>query len=320
MACAAAVSDGIAERRSAPSTARAAQPSIALVLPAQQAVGGELQHERDRLRASPDPPARASADSRRARACVCRPSSRSTPAQAAATDARIAPASGGTISSHSIRVARLSSKRPLPESAAACDSSNSTRSPAGVAADVRRRAAPNQRAALAGARWTAASPASRSVAIAAVSPWRAERSTWWARADAGAPRSSRACGAALVRPEPPAARGRLVDRSADERMAKPEAARHIGLTHEIEEEQFVERRERLCSSLPAAATASSGSKGSPATAAPSSTRRASAESRPSSSAIAAATTCGTCAPPTDRSGVTAGPGPARSSMRASCSR
>ncbi len=53
-----------------------------------------------------------------------------------------------------------------------------------------RSASPNQAAALAGARCAAASPASRRVATAAASPCRAERSTWWARSAAGAPRAA----------------------------------------------------------------------------------------------------------------------------------
>ena len=51
---------------------------------------------------------------------------------------------------------------------------------------------PNQRAALSGARWTVSSPAWCRVATASWSPFRPERSTWWARSEAVAPLEARA--------------------------------------------------------------------------------------------------------------------------------
>ena len=178
-------------RRSAAEAARAAHSRIA-----SYSIRRRLSDASSSMSATASGESRScslpSAASRRARACVWRPSSRSTPAQATVTRARVASASSGTSSAHSIRMAWLSSKRPLAASTAAYVSSSSTRSSAGVVSGVSRTAAANQRAALAGARWAAAAPASRSVAIAAGSPWRAARSTWWARAEADAPRVRKA--------------------------------------------------------------------------------------------------------------------------------
>ena len=78
----------------------------------------------------------------------------------------------------SSRAAWLSVKRPIAASDPARASSSSTRSRGGHPRGEGSSAAPNQRAALAGARRAAASPASRKIATAAASPWRAERSTW----------------------------------------------------------------------------------------------------------------------------------------------
>jgi hypothetical protein len=47
--------------------------------------------------------------------------------------------------------------------------------------------------------------------------------------------------AALVRAEPPAAGRGLVDRAPHERMPEAEAPRHVGLAHEVEAEQLVQR-------------------------------------------------------------------------------
>ena len=116
------------------------------------------------------------------------------------------------------------------------------RSSAGAAAGERRSASPNQCAALAGARRTASSPASRRTATAPVSPSRAERSTWWARAEAVAPRAASAVGAALVGAQPPAGRRGVVDRAANERMPETEAPGHVGRAQEIEPQQLVDRR------------------------------------------------------------------------------
>ena len=98
----------------------------------------------------------------------------------------------------SSRDSRLSSKRPVAACAAA--SCHEKSKPLRVAAHRREagsRRAPNQRAALPGARRAAAWPASRRTATAAMSPWRAECSTWWARVVAGAPRAASARAAAV---------------------------------------------------------------------------------------------------------------------------
>ena len=126
--------------------------------------------------------------------------------------------------------------------------------------------------------------------------------------------------AALVRAQPPAAGRRLVHGAPDQRVAEAEAPRHVGLAHEVEAQQLVERSERGRIVVPAAAAASSGSNGSPATAAPSSTRRATVDSISSSSARAAATLRGTCTPPSESLAAVACAGPAWSCIRASCSR
>ena len=116
------------------------------------------------------------------------------------------------------------------------------RSSAGVVAGTSRSASPNQCAAVAGASRTASSPASRRTAAAPTSPSRADRSTWWARAEAVAPRAASAAARALVGRHAPAGRGRLVDRAPNDRMPEPEAARHVGRADEIEPEQLVDRR------------------------------------------------------------------------------
>ena len=51
-------------------------------------------------------------------------------------------------------------------------------------------------------------------------------------------------GAPLVRAQSPAAGRRLVDRPADERMPEAKAARHLGLSNEVELQQLVQRLER----------------------------------------------------------------------------
>ena len=133
-----------------------------------------------------------------------------------------------------------------------------------------------------------------------------------------APRGKRV-GAPLVRTEPPAGGGGLVDRPAHERMPKAEAA---GTS--------VVRRRSSCrsssiasiteaSGIPVAAAASSGSKGSPATDAPSRTRRADSDSSASSPVIEAATVDGTPIAASHVSSWTAAAPSARSSDRASCS-
>ena len=152
--------------------------------------------------------------------------------------------SAGTIFMLSSRAAWLSANWPVAPSEPASASSSSTRSSAGALSERRRRAPSNQRAALAGARCAAASPASRRTATAAASPWRAESATWCARAvDRGAARLERD-GDALVRAQPPAARNRLVHGPADERMPEAKAPRNVGVSNEAESKQFVERLHR----------------------------------------------------------------------------
>ncbi len=133
---------------------------------------------------------------------------------------------------------------PVATSALARASSSSTRNSAGAVPGSSRSASPNHAAALAGARWAAASPASRRVATAAASPWRAERSTWCARSVAGAPRDGERLGAPLVSAQSPAAGRRLVDGPSNERVPEAKAAGHLGLTNEVELQQLVQRLER----------------------------------------------------------------------------
>ena len=100
------------------------------------------------------------------------------------------------------------------------------------------------RAALAGASRAAASPASRRTATAATSPSRAERSTWWARAAAVAPRAASASAHRSWAPSrQPPARG-LVDRAPDERVPEAKAPRHVGAANEIEPQELVDRVHR----------------------------------------------------------------------------
>jgi hypothetical protein len=78
----------------------------------------------------------------------------------------------------SSRAVRLSSNCPVAACAPASAISSLTRSEGRTLSGNRRRATANQRAALTGARWAAASPASRRTATAAMSPCLAEYSTW----------------------------------------------------------------------------------------------------------------------------------------------
>ena len=181
---------------------------------------------------------------RRACACSWRPMRCSTPAHAVVSLTRRATDSSGTSSMLSSRARCPSANCPVAASAPANARSSSTRSSAGVASGRSRSAPANQRAALAGARRAATSPASRRVATAATSPWRAARSTWWARAEADAPRSRERLGGTLVRAEPPASGRRLVDRPAHERMPESEPPGDVRLAHEVESQQLVKRVER----------------------------------------------------------------------------
>ena len=76
-----------------------------------------------------------------------------------------------------------------------------------------------------------------------MSPCRADRSTWWARAAAVAPARER-LGAALVGAETPATGSGLVDRPSDERVPEAEASRDIGRANEIEPQELVDRVHR----------------------------------------------------------------------------
>ena len=131
---------------------RACRPfAYRAVVHPQEAVGRELQHERDGLR-------RVALLQLAERGFEARAGLRVAPEQPLDTCAgdghpgTRSSASSGTRPAHSISVAWLSSKRPLAASAAAYVSSSSTRSSAGVVSGVSRTAAANQRAALAGAR------------------------------------------------------------------------------------------------------------------------------------------------------------------------
>ena len=157
---------------------------------------------------------------------------------------RSAVASAGTILMLSSRAAWLSANCPIAASdSGTCQEQLDALRRRSVPGR-RRSAASNHRAALAGARSAAASPASRRVATAAASPWRAASSTWCARAVAERTAGEQPLGAALVRAQPPPAGRRLVDGSADERMAETEAPRDVRVAHEVEPEQLVERVER----------------------------------------------------------------------------
>ena len=111
------------------------------------------------------------------------------------------------------------------------------------AARSSRSVARNQRAATAGARVAAAAPASSRSWIASSFPCSADCSTWCARSPGPAPlaassAAARACAASL---QPPG-RG-LVDRRADERVAKDEPPRDRRRAQEITREQGIERSE-----------------------------------------------------------------------------
>ena len=136
-----------------------------------------------------------------------------------------------------------------------------------------RSAAPNQRAALSGASRAAASPASRRTATAATSPWRADRSTWWARAAAVTPWAASASAHRSWAPsrQPPAVASYTARRTSGCRKRKRRGT-------SVERMRSSSRSSSTAciaaaSEVAAAAAASSGSNGSPATAAPSSTRR-----------------------------------------------
>ena len=95
-----------------------------------------------------------------------------------------------------------------------------------------------------------------------------------ARRRRGAARCKR-LGAPLVGTQPPAARRRLVDRTPDERVPEAKAPWDVGLANRDRAAGArPPRRSPHASDVPAAAAASSGSNGSPATAAPSRTSRA----------------------------------------------
>ena len=89
-----------------------------------------------------------------------------------------------------------------------------------------------------------AAPASARTATAASSPAVAETlDVMGARRRRGSA-GGQGLRAALVRAEPPAGRGRLVDGAPHERMAEAKAARHVGRPDEIVREQLVDRRDR----------------------------------------------------------------------------
>ena len=243
MACAAATS-AWSSSNTAASTARLAQASHRVVVPAVEAVAGQLDHRARRLvRSRGRGDRRARSRGGRAPRCSGRGGARRA-RSATVRRTRSDSASCGTMFMPSRRAAWLSPSWPVAASASERASSSSTRRSLGASAGRRRTAAPNQRAALAGARADAASPASWRSAIAASSPWRAERSRWWAIAAAGDPLSAEGAGAALVCAEPPAAWHRFVHRVADERMPEPKAPRNVRLADEIQAKQLVERVHR----------------------------------------------------------------------------
>ena len=118
------------------------------------------------------------------------PSRCSTPAQADVSRTRNVTDSAGTRVRRSSSASWPWSNWPVAISILARARSSSTRRSAGAACGRRRSASPNQVAALAGARCAAASPASRSVAIAALSPCLAECWRWCARSAGDAPRAA----------------------------------------------------------------------------------------------------------------------------------
>ena len=113
----------------------------------------------------------------------------------------------------------------------------------------------------------------------------------------GAARGEGCCGPRVGR-EPPARRCCLVDRTSHEWMAKGELTRNRCRADEIDEEQCVERAERLAGGISPIAPARPGSNGSPATAAARSSCSSAAGRDASSSASAAATAAGTGTPAT----------------------
>ena len=255
-------------RRRAASTARCAQSCIASNLVRQKAFPAS-SIIRATASAEPWSGSRSSARGQAGSGLLLPPEQELAAAAQALADLRVV---GRELRPPPAAAAWLSAKRPTAVSAPGAgeeqlDPLLRRRASTGS----RRSASANQCAALAGASRTASSPASRRTAAAATSPSRAERSTWWARAAADAPRSGERRGATLVGAEPPAGGGRLVDRPANERMPEAEAPRDVGRPEQIE----LRGARRSPPSPPsraaaAAAAASSGSNGSPATAAPSS--------------------------------------------------
>ena len=180
---------------------------------------------------------------RRECASSWRPSSCSTPAHAAVRATR-APGSSGSSSIPCSSAVRASAKWPVAASVPASAVSSSTRSSAGAESPSSRKAAANQRAAPAGVRCAASSPAARRTATAVVVALRG-----------GALEVVRACrrrraacrqrlGASLMGAETPAAGRGFVDRAADERVPEAKAARHICGTDEIAAQELVERLDR----------------------------------------------------------------------------
>ena len=153
------------------------------------------------------------------------------------------------------RAAYPSTKCPQLARAPARASSSSTWYSAGASSRSSRNAPPNQRAALSGARWTVSSPAWCRVATASWSPFRPERSTWWARSEAVAPLAARADALHLVGAQPPSGWSRLVDGPAHDRVPEPEPARGSGLPDEGRPRQLVEGGERVSSTDARAAAA-----------------------------------------------------------------
>ena len=137
---------------------------------------------------------------------------------------------------HALEQGRVALGEPAGggERAAERASSSSTRSPRARPRGGSAARASNQRAALAGARCAAASPASRSVADRGpIALARGELDVVGA-GRRGRASPEQALGAPLVRAEPPAAGRRLVDRSADERVPEAKAPRHVRVAHEVE--------------------------------------------------------------------------------------
>ena len=227
-------------------TARSAVSCIAVELRAPELVHGELGHKRDRLTASRDREAVEGAHKADAglllsteealhwsKAAVSRLGARASPGR------DLESLEQGAVAVGVVAVAVSAPARATEE----LDTLSAPQS------REKRRAAPNQRAALAGASRTAASPASRRTPNAPTSPSRAERSSG-GRAPRPWPRALRAHRRPLVRTRPPAAGRRLVDRTPDERMPEAEAPRHVGLANEIQSQQLVDRVHRDVSDVP----------------------------------------------------------------------